>query len=107
MTDTTALALDKEGFLAELKDWSEPVAEILAGNEGLTLTPPHWEIIHLLRDFYAATEVSPAMRPLVKLVKDSLGKDKGNSIYLMELFGSSPAKIAAKCAGLPRPTNCL
>ena len=47
------------------------------------------------------------MRPFVKLVKDQLGKDKGNSIYLMELFGPSPAKMAAKCAGLPRPTNCL
>ncbi len=104
---TTSLKLDKEGFLADLSDWSEPVAEILAGNEGLTLTPAHWEVLRVLREFYAATEVAPAMRPFVKLVKERLGNDKGNSIYLMELFGSSPAKIAAKCAGLPRPTNCL
>jgi len=104
---TAAPELDKEGFLADLNAWDEEVAEQLAVREGLTLTPQHWEVLHLLRDFYAATEVSPAMRPFVRLVKDSLGQDKGNSIYLMELFGSSPAKMAAKCAGLPRPTNCL
>ena len=85
----------------------EDVAVILAGSEALSLTDAHWEIILILRSFYAATEVSPAMRPFVKLVREQLGTDKGNSIYLMELFGSSPAKMAAKVAGLPRPTNCL
>jgi tRNA 2-thiouridine synthesizing protein E len=47
------------------------------------------------------------MRPLVKLVKEQLGEDCGSSVYLMGLFGGSPAKTAAKIAGLPRPTNCL
>jgi len=47
------------------------------------------------------------MRPLVKLVKEKLGEDCGSSVYLMGLFGGSPAKTAAKIAGLPRPTNCL
>ena len=102
-----SLKLDKDGFLVDLADWDEHAASILAANEDIQLSEPHWEVIYLLRAFYAATEVSPAMRPFVKLVKDKLGQDKGNSIYLMELFGSSPAKMAAKCAGLPRPTNCL
>ena len=101
------LELDKDGFLANLSDWDESVADLLAQNEDIVLGAAHWEVIHVLREFYASTEVSPAMRPFVKLVKDRLGKDKGNSIYLMELFGPSPAKMAAKCAGLPRPTNCL
>ena len=103
----SGLEFDKEGFLTNLSDWDESVAEIIARNEGIELSEAHWQVIHLLRDFYAATEVSPAMRPFVKLVKDGLGPDQGNSIYLMELFGASPAKMAAKCAGLPRPTNCL
>ena len=33
--------------------------------------------------------------------------DKGNSIYLHKLFPGNPAKLAAKIAGLPRPTNCI
>jgi len=47
------------------------------------------------------------MRPLVKLVQESLGADKGTSIYLLGLFPGNPAKVAAKIAGLPRPTNCI
>jgi tRNA 2-thiouridine synthesizing protein E len=47
------------------------------------------------------------MRVLVKLVARELGREKGNSLYLLRLFPDSPAKLAAKIAGLPRPTNCL
>jgi len=36
-----------------------------------------------------------------------LGADKGNSLHLNKLFNGTPAKLAAKLAGLPRPTNCL
>ena len=102
-----ALPVDKEGYLQRLQDWSPQVAEAIAASEGLALTPEHWEIIHLLREFNQSTGLSPAMRILVRLVKERLGPDKGNSIHLLRLFPGSPAKIAAKIAGLPRPTNCL
>ena len=98
---------DKQGFLVNLNDWNTEVAEAIASDEGISLSPEHWEIIHLLRRFYEAYELSPAMRILVKQVKAELGEEKGNSIYLMKLFPGSPAKIASKIAGLPKPTNCL
>lgn len=101
------IALDHEGFLCDIKDWSEDVAERLAANEGLILSEAHWEVIRCLREFYQEFEVSPAMRPFVKYVGLQLGKDKGNSIYLLQLFPGSPAKLAAKIAGLPKPENCL
>ncbi|MDE1461588.1 TusE/DsrC/DsvC family sulfur relay protein [Spartinivicinus poritis] len=101
------IPLDKEGYLKQLSDWDQTVAEALAEQEGLELSDRHWEIIHALRDFYQQFEQSPAMRPFVKHIANSLGKDKGNSIYLMQLFPGSPAKLAAKIAGLPRPTNCF
>ena len=98
---------DKEGFLIELDAWSPAVAEQLACTSNVQLGREHWQVIHVLRAFYTRTEVSPAMRPFVKLVKDELGEELGSSIALMQLFGESPAKMAAKIAGLPRPTNCL
>ena len=98
---------DKEGFLIELDAWSPAVAEQLACASNVQLGREHWQVIHVLRAFYTRTEVSPAMRPFVKLVKDELGEELGSSIALMQLFGESPAKMAAKIAGLPRPTNCL
>ena len=98
---------DKEGYLLNLDEWNEDAAARLANEENINLTDAHWQVIHLLRQFYQETQLSPAMRPFVKLVATQLGSDKGKSIYLMQLFGSSPAKMAAKIAGLPRPTNCL
>lgn len=98
---------DEHGFLVNLNDWNKNVAEQIALAEGITLSDVHWEIIELLRAFYKEFDLSPAMRILVKHTKQQLGEEKGNSIYLMQLFPGSPAKVASKIAGLPKPTNCL
>ena len=101
------LKVDKNGNLAQLSDWSPDVAKLLAREEAIELNEAHWEIITVLRDFYHEYQLSPAMRILVKQVALKLGKEKGRSIYLTQLFPPSPAKIASKIAGLPRPDNCL
>ncbi|MEE4128454.1 sulfurtransferase TusE [Pseudomonas viridiflava] len=101
------LELDKDGFLKNLNDWSMDVAHALAGEEGLTLTPEHVEILELLRGFYAEFQLSPATRPLIKYTALKLGAEKGNSMHLNRLFNGTPAKLAAKLAGLPKPTNCI
>src|SRR5690606_18894594 len=105
--DGLMLATDKDGYLLDLSDWSPRVAEALAAEEAITLTQAHWEIIEVLQDFYREFQLSPAMRPLVKRTGQKLGAEKGRSIYLMSLFPPSPARVAAKIAGLPRPANCL
>ncbi len=105
--NTQPLAIDEDGHLLRLEDWSQAVAQVLAEQENITLDKRHWEIIELLREFHATFELSPAMRPLVKYVKSRLGADKGRSIYLMLLFPPSPARVASKIAGLPKPENCL
>ncbi|KHJ51454.1 sulfurtransferase TusE [Vreelandella venusta] len=101
------IQLDPEGYLVEQGQWSEEVAEWLANDEGMSLTAEHWEIIHVVRDFYARYEMAPAMRPLVKATTQALGAEKGRSIYLMTLFPGSPPKRIARIAGLPKPSNCL
>lgn len=98
---------DKEGYLQNLDEWSSELAELIAQQEGICLSPAHWEILYLLRQFYNTFQVSPAMRPLVKYTQQQLGPEKGKSVYLLSLFPGSPPKLAAKIAGLPRPTNCL
>jgi len=47
------------------------------------------------------------MRPLCKTVAEHCGLEKGRSIYLLQLFPGSPAKLVARYAGLPKPKNCL
>lgn len=103
----TSVALDQEGFLVDLNDWSEPVAEALANAEGITLQAEHWEILRVLREFYREFQLSPATRPLIKYSALKLGPEKGNSMHLNRLFKGTPAKLAAKLAGLPKPSNCI
>ncbi len=98
---------DKEGFLKDLADWDEEVAETIAADMEIHLTQAHWEIITLIRKFYRRYQLSPATRALTSYVKRELGPDKGKSTYLMRLFGGSAAKTVAKIAGLPKPDNCL
>ena len=111
-----SVPVDAEGYLVDLSDWSETVAGELAGASDINLTPAHWEIVHALRAFYSRFERAPSMRPLVNWIREELGAKKGTSVYVMTLFGGatepgggppSPAKAAARIAGLPRPTHCL
>lgn len=101
------IALDKDGYLVDLADWSEDVARALATRESIALNADHWEVLELLRQFYQEFELSPATRPLIKYTALKLGPEKGNSAHLNRLFNGTPAKLAAKLAGLPKPTNCI
>lgn len=105
--DGPDIALDKDGFLVDLADWSEEVAQWLAQRDGITLSAEHWEVLHALRAFYEAYQLSPATRPLIKYLALTLGPEQGNSAHLNRLFNGTPAKLAAKFAGLPKPTNCI
>lgn len=102
---------DQEGFLLDLTKWSESIANQIAEAEAIHLHAAHWEIIFLLRNFYQEFQRSPNMRALINYLKKNLdensAKQKANSIYLLTLFPESPAKLACKIAGLPKPENCL
>ena len=101
------LNLDQEGYLTDLKDWTPEVASLLAAQDGIALTDEHWEVLDAIRIFYDTFAMAPSQRPFVKHIANTLGKEKGNSLYLLKLFPESPAKVAARIAGLPRPTNCF
>ena len=99
---------NNEGFLEDAATWTNEVAQEIAQENGIELTEKHWEIIYFLRNFYKQHEISPpSNRLFVKAVREALGNEKGDSIYLMTLFPGTPAKTACRIAGLPRPTNCL
>lgn len=101
------IEIDAKGYLVCPNDWTEGVAKKMAENNQIDLTERHWEIIYELRDFYNQYNLSPSMRPLIKYLRSKLHTKTIDSIYLMGLFSGSPAAIAAKIAGLPRPDNCL
>ncbi|MGQ7269404.1 TusE/DsrC/DsvC family sulfur relay protein [Marinobacter nauticus] len=108
MSASNSPVRNNEGFLEDAATWTNEVAREIAQEDDIELTEKHWEIIYFLRGFYKQHEMSPpSNRLFVKAVREALGDEKGDSIYLMTLFPGTPAKTACRIAGLPRPTNCL
>lgn len=101
------LETDENGYLEDYRQWQPAVAELLSAEDELELTDAHWEVINFLREYYGEYEVAPAIRILVKAIGRTMGKDKGNTRYLYQLFPFGPAKQACRYAGLPRPTGCI
>jgi len=99
--------LDEEGFLIDPQRWSPKIAELIARSEGIVMEDLEWGVIHSLRNFYAKTDIVPLSRAFVKLVREDVDGSIGNSLDLMKIFGQSPAKTAAKIAGLPKSSICI
>ncbi len=105
--DGTSYETDEEGYLVDLSSWKPELGDAMAEADGATLGENHWEVINFLREYYDEYQIAPAVRVLTKAIGKRLGKDKGNSKYLYELFPYGPAKQACKYAGLPKPTGCV
>jgi tRNA 2-thiouridine synthesizing protein E len=102
-----SIETDSQGYLVNLSDWSEDLANVLAKKDGLDLSEAHWEIIKMIRTYYQENGTAPAMRALIKLAKKELGAKKGDSKYLYSLFPYGPGKQASRYGGLPKPTGCV
>ena len=101
------IEVDEEGYLVDLSAWFPAVATVMAEIDEVEMGDDHWDIINFLREYYEEYQIAPAVRVLTKAVAKKLGKEKGNSKYLYELFPYGPGKQACKFAGLPKPTGCV
>jgi len=92
---------DANGFLKNTEDWSKELAEFIAQNEGITLTPKHWDLIEYLRDCYINHNgEQPNTRTIVKAMADKWGTNViQKDVY--DLFPKDPSKQGGRIAGLP------
>lgn len=92
---------DKNGYLVNLEDWSKELAELIAGQEGVTLTQKHWDLIEYLRDEYLNNNANqPNTRHIVKAMSDKWGTNVSQKdVY--DLFPKDPSKQGGRIAGLP------
>lgn len=108
LTDTVvaggrAIAVDAEGYLLNLDDWSEAFACALARREGLVLTPAHWEVIRFLRAHFAEHGVQPQVRVMVRHFTQAWGAERGGNHPLHDMFPrGGPQKQGNRLAGLLR-----
>lgn len=107
LDDGREIATDEKGYLTDPGQWDPGVAEHMAREDGIALSPDHWAVIDMFREYFRHYEIEPPMRALVKLVGQELGEEKGNSRFLYRLFPQGPTTQACRYAGLPRPLSCI
>jgi tRNA 2-thiouridine synthesizing protein E len=99
--------VDEEGYLLDPEQWNKELAEHMAKTDGLELSDAHWEVINFLREYFQKYQIAPMIKILTKEIGKTMGKEKGNTKYLYELYPAGPAKQACRYAGLPKPTGCV
>jgi tRNA 2-thiouridine synthesizing protein E len=101
--DGRALATDSEGYLLHREEWSEAFARALAQEEGLVLTPEHWQVIDFLRAYFQEHGVQAQVRVMIRHFAQAWGPARGNNHHLHDLFPvGGPQKQGNRLAGLLR-----
>lgn len=95
-----AVKFDADGFMVDANAWTPEVAAALAAREGIVLNERHWVVLNYARAEWKAKGDSPSLRAITKNTDVST-----KEIY--QLFPGGPGKLAAKIAGLKKPTGCI
>lgn len=90
------------GFLQELPVWNRKIAYRLAEEEGIELTPEHWDVLHYLRRRLVTQGQASSGRILRRELADVLC-DRSSSRRLYQLFPGGPVTQGSRIAGLPAP----
>lgn len=100
-------AVDNEGFLLNPTDWNEDVALGLAATIDIEMNPERWEIIYMVREYYASHQSVPETRRILKSLKEKHGPDKATRKYLYSLFPYGYGQQACKIAGMRKPLKIM
>lgn len=103
MTDLAileTLEFDDDGFMTDATDWNPEIGSLIAGILEIELTDRHWDVLNFSREVYLEDGDAPTLRKITKSLNLPTKE-------LYALFPGGPAKIAAKIAGLPKPTGCI
>ncbi len=91
--------VNEEGYFTNPTQWTPDMANELATEEGIDLTPKHFDVINFLRT---------RQRSGQKLTIRRVGKSGIVSIKeFYGLFPGGPLKKASKIAGIPKPASCV
>lgn len=90
---------NEQGYLIDHAQWNKEICVELAAEEGINMTPKHWDVIDYLRDQHKQ-EVAITIR---KVGKSGVVDIK----EFYQLFPNGPLKISSKIAGIPKPVSCI
>ena len=92
-----------DGHLENLDDWTVDVCRKMAQRDGITLTQAHWEILDIMRQYYATYNIAPIYKLLKKEIAEKLSPQKADDAYLNSLFPGGVLAQGIRLAGIPKP----
>ena len=94
-----AINCNEQGYLNDFSQWTQDVGQEIANEEGIQMTPKHWEVIQFIQSQYK-NEIPLTIR--------KVGKSGVVSIKeFYSLFPEGPLKKASRIAGIPKPVSCI
>lgn len=95
---------DEAGFLIDPDEWNLQVAQHIADEEGITLTPEITEIVDFMRDYLDHHQIAPDARFVFAFIagKDQISKTLARR-HFFTLFPYGYVKQACKIAGFRQP----
>jgi tRNA 2-thiouridine synthesizing protein E len=81
-------------------EWTRALAEQLAAEAGITLSPEHWKVVDAARADFLEKKVAANIRRLTQI--SGLGTRE-----LYALFPKAPGRTVARIAGTPKPAGCI
>lgn len=85
-------------------DWTPGVARLRAQQEGLNLSPDHWEAIHALQEYFARNAEEHGIHG--RALHDALDEHfhaRGGIKFLYRIFPGGPVAQGCRLAGLKAP----
>lgn len=95
-----SVKFDADGYMEDGNAWTQDLAIEIAKREGITLTERHWVVINYARNEWKTKGEAPTLRNITK-------NTDVDTKELYGLFPGGPGKLAAKVAGLKKPTGCI
>lgn len=99
--------LDEDGHLRDPEQWSEDVARVLAGMDGVELDAGQWWLIEFVRDYHKTYGMPPLMRVVVAAMREDRKDPSISSRDLYRLFSDNPVRQACRYGGLHKPDWCI
>ena len=67
---------DEEGYIIDISNWNEGLADLIAADEKIEMTEEHWEVVNFLREYYDEYQIAPAVRVLTKAIGKKIRQGK-------------------------------
>jgi len=99
--DAHTVELRADGHLKNMDDWTPELAERMALKEGLTLTEQHWDVLNIMREYYAEYNTSPILKLLRRELAKQYDKTRATMESLDALFPNGVQKQGSRLAGVP------